>query len=336
MFDYNQEGAQYISFAFAGNPTGLGYLKEDAVDAIQIAKALVHEAAGKSPPQEPLAHLFCALERLDGLILISKRITDAIRSLPSRILPHPFSPPPCLAYINATDIFVDFSSLVYHGASTVDILSKFYTSESGVANNGHFRGSPAKIYNLQPPDIRADHLWQDLTRFENDIGIIFTGDGTYKGLRNALAHENSVHGLSCYTYCAQIISDRSAIIFDCEIEIPSSTGGSSKLFPISRTVNTIVSLVTWIVCRTAFCYLTRTRQGAILKHPSYSPGFGPDHFAPVWKSPLAVFSEHVSDDGTGMKFSTLHLGWNGYQTKNRILKPSVMEHRVPPYVLYEG
>lgn len=327
--DYNADGEHYFGVAFAKPNEASNFLPKNGLEAIMIAEMLCREALKISKnSDDPIHELVKAFVRLEGVLFIAKRLISSMKDLPQRAAACPplMGPPPYMAMIEATDIFVDFSSLIYHASSTADILSKYYVSESGQKHNGHFRNSKDKIYNLQPPDIRADYLWSDLTKFEKIIDIIFTGSGGFKGLRNTIAHENSVLGMSSYTYTFHQITVNKALIFDCEIEIKNSVDGSCKMFPISRTVETVISALSWLVCRTAFCYLTRTKSGAIIKHPSWSPGWGPEHFVPEWTSPLAIFSDYISD--TGQEMSTMKVSWSGYQTITKKLDVSVLERTV--------
>lgn len=323
--DYNAKGEQYMGIAFAKPNEASGLLPENGVRAILLAEKLCRDALKSAKSKEdPLHNLEKAFVRLEGVFFIAKRLIASMKDLPLRASAHPpFAPPPYMAMIEATDIFVDFSSLVYHASSTADILSKYYVYESGQKHTGHFRNSKEKIHNLQPVDIRANYLWHDLAKFEDIIDIIFTGSNGYKGLRNTIAHENSVLGMSSYTYAFHKLPDNRNLIFDCEIEIQNNATGASKFFPISRTIETIISALSWIVCRTAFCYLTRTKSGAILKHPEWSPGWGPEHFLPVWESRLAIFSDYIADDGEEM--STMKVSWSGCQIITRKLSKEVLE-----------
>lgn len=332
-FDYNRLGQEYSFHAKAGEPLGLGFLPDEAVRTIAFATALIHNASKDAEVQTtPLAPLHCAFERLEGLLLVGKRITDAIQSIPTQLV-EPSRQAPCLVLVPNKTIFIDFASLLYHAGSTLDILSRYYTAESGVGSkSSHFRGSKGRIYNLQPPDIRADYLWNDLERFEQQIGSIFTDQDGFKGLRNYIAHENSVLGLSKYVFSAHCFQSNRALIFDCEIEVTNKQSGQSRLFPISKTTETIISLVTWIVCRVAICYLTRTRQGTVLLNPSGVPGWGPDKFVPVWTNPLAVFSSYISSDTSHQVLSVIRVGWNGFNTHNKPLRPDVLSAttHIPP------
>ncbi len=252
-FDYNKQGQQYSYLATVGEPLGLGYLPEEAVRTLAFATELIRNASKDVDARNtPLAPLHCAFERLEGLLVVGKRITDAIQSIPAQLV-EPSKHAPCLVVVSNSTIFIDFATLLYHTGSTLDILSRYYTEESGVGvRDSKFRGSKDRIYNLQPPDIRADYLWNDLDRFEQKIGSIFTSQDGFKGLRNYIAHENSVLGLSKYVFSAQCFEVDRALIFDCEIEITNKQSGLSRLFPISRTTEKIISLVTWIACRVAF------------------------------------------------------------------------------------
>ena len=328
-FDYNKQGQEYNYHAMAGEPLGLGFLPEEGVRTLAFATELIHNASKDVDAKNtPLAPLHCAFERLEGLLLIGKRITDAIQSIPAQLV-EPSRQAPCLVVVPNTTIFIDCASLLDHAGSTLDILSRYYTEESGVGTkDSKFRGSKDRIYNLQPPDIRADYLWNDLDRFEQQIGSIFTSQDGFKGLRNYIAHENSVLGLSKYVFSAHCFQINRALVFDCEIEVTNKQSGQSRLFPISRTTETVISLVTWIACRVVLCYLTRTRQGAISFNPSSVHGWGPDKFVPVWTNPLTVFSSYISTDTSHQVFSVIRAGWNGFQTHNKPLRPDVLNEAI--------
>lgn len=329
-FDYNKLGNEYVSIAIARPPLGIGFFGAEAIKTISVAEALIREGATRaSAAGTSLERLQCAFERLEGTLLISKRVLEGIQRIPHQLL-DATAQAPCFVCIPDTAIFVDFSSLLYHAGSTLDILSQYYANESGVKHKGKFYGSRAAIYNTQPADIRADYLWNDLAQFEQEIDTIFklSDNHEFKGLRNYIAHENSVLGLSSYVFSAHCISPTQALIFDCEIEITSTSTGQRKLFPISTTTEKIVSYVTWIVCRTAICYLSRSKHGAILYNPASIPGWGPDKFFPIWENPLAIFSEHISDDRSHPRYSVAKVTWDGFVTQTEHLQPNVANHVV--------
>jgi len=327
-FDYNVAGQEYLYKAEARPNPGRGFLSTEAIKTIEFTQLLIQAATKDIDARKsPLAPLHCAFDRLEGLILLAKRVLFELQHLPSK-LAEVKNGAPCLVMIPSTEVFIDFSSLLYHAGSTLDILSRYYKGASGLDPTGYFRDSKKLIYNLQPPDIRADYLWADLDYFEREIDVIFSGKDGFKGLRNAIAHENSVLGMSMYTYSAHLIDKETVLIFDCEIEIERKEDGNKKLFPISKTVEKIISLVTWIVCRTAICYLTRTREGGILYAPSATPEWKANKFIPVWNNPLAIFSEWISDDPSHPKFSVLRATWNGFQTHNRPLNPEVISKAI--------
>lgn len=328
-FDYNELGTKYVSMAI-GRPTlGTGFLPEEAIETLSVVEALIRDAANRSHSNtNALEKLQCACERLEGTHLIAKRILNSIQHLPGR-LSDVAQEAPCLITIADAEIFVDFSSLLYHAGSTLDILTLFIGKESGIGHS-KFKGSRNAIYNLQPPDIRADYLWNDLSRFEDEFDDIFklSDNNEFKSLRNYIAHENSVLGLSSYPFTAHCCTKKEGIIFDCELEITSASTGNKKVFPISTTTEKVVAYVSWIVCRTAINYLSRTKHGSILHNPTSLPNWGPEKFIPKWDSPLAIFSSYISADKSLPRFSVTKVTWNGFSIQNEHLKLDVQSKRV--------
>lgn len=203
------------------------------------------------------------------------------------------------------------------------------TEESGIKSQ-NFYNSRNAIYDLQPPDIRADYLWSDLSRFEEEFDDIFklSTDNEFKGVRNTIAHENSVLGLASYPFTAHCITPKEGIIFDCELEITSASTGNKKVFPISTTTEKVVAYVSWIVCRTAINYLSRTRHGSILYNPTALPNWGPEKFIPKWNNPLAIFSSYITTNKSLPRFSVTKVTWNGFSIYSEHLKLDVQSKRI--------
>lgn len=328
-FDYNKIGAKYVSIAI-GHPTlGTDFLQEEAIKTLSVVEALILHAANRSNSSiKALERLQCAYERLEGAHLIAKRILSGIQRLPNRIS-QCAQEAPCLIALLDTEIFVDFSSLLYHAGSTLDILTSYIAEESGIKAK-KFNGLRNSVYNLQPPDIRADYLWNDLSRFEEEFDDIFklSNNNEFKGVRNIIAHENSILGLSSYPFIAHCITPKEGIIFDCELEIVSALTGKKRVFPISTTTENVVAYVSWIVCRTAINYLSRTKQGGILQNPASLPSWGPEKFIPKWENPLAIFSSYITTDKSLPRFSVTKVTWNGFRTHSEHLRLDVQSKRI--------
>ena len=331
MFDYNKSGNKYLGMSFAAPSIGLGIIDERAVKMIAIAEKLARDIhKGKSIENHHANYLFAAFERLRGLYISAQRLFKELEAVPLKACGPPLMPPPYMASYMSTEAFLDFSTLLYHGASTLDILSKFYTSESEVKHTGKFRGSRNAIYNTQPPDIRADRLHNDLGLFEAATENIFTGDDGFKGLRNFIAHENSVLGLSAWAYSTHVLDHNTYLCFDCELVIRNKNDGRELYFPISRTAEIISSWVPWLVAKTALHYSAIGKHGTILANPRALPNWGADKFIPKWKNQFAIFSDHISEDENDPVFSTVRVTWEGCQTRQKSLKPEVLDFVVKP------
>lgn len=328
-FDYNELETKYVCVAIDRPKLGTGFLPAEAIKTLSVVEALIRDAANRSQSRNnALEKLQCAYERLAGTHLIAKRVLHNIQRLPSR-LSDAAQDAPCLITLADEEIFVDFSSLLYHAGSTLDILILFVAEESDIKRR-KFNGSRNAIYNLQPPDIRADYLWNDLSQFEAEFDDIFkpSQNDEFKGLRNHIAHENSVLGLAKYLFTAHCITPKEGIIFDCELEITSASSGNKKIFPISTTTEKIVAYVSWIVCRTAINYLSRTRHGSILHNPTLLPNWGPEKFIPKWNNPLAIFSSYITTNKSLPRFSVTKVTWNGFSIYSEHLKLDVQSKRI--------
>jgi hypothetical protein len=324
-FNYNAAGQDYIQVGIRKPPLGKGLIHEKALEMIGISHDLaIKEAGGVNTKGKPIEKLLCAYNRLEGIYIITRRLIKSLENIPNMVFNIP-DDGPTMMHMPTSEIFLDFSSLIYHSASTLDILSQYYCQESGV-NHKKFRGSKDKIYNTQPPDIRADNLWSDLQQFETNISNVFTEYDGFKGLRNIITHNDSVLGMSSLNFTIHKLNANALLCFDCEFEIERTNDGLKKYLSLTEIMNLVCSYIPWIVCKTSIHYLTRTKHGGIMYNEHSIPNWTAEKFLPIWNNPYVKFSDFLSDDKNDEVYSTLRVTYNGTQTYNVPLKREVLNH----------
>ena len=240
IFDFNKLGNEYIDFIVNAHNPDFDVLSPKALKVYEFynnhANRLLEKSSGEDA--EKLTLLCAAFDRLIGFFLQLSRIgiginkllefqsyfAEAIKRIPdkSKLPNSSFFSPPAMFILPSSKIYIDFESLLFHSTSVLDVLAKYYVWESIGIKDQKFFGSRNKIYNTQPPDLRADELWNDLGITQQLIDTALSGNNSYKGLRNLLMHNSSIKNLTKSSFVIHWVNKNKALMFDHELVVGSS------------------------------------------------------------------------------------------------------------------
>lgn len=316
--DYNKAGEQYVQYVFGSDNPTFGALTVQAREHLAALTALVLERRSQATnaDRESWSRLEAALERLNAIHLYSRRIGDGVASLPLEISKgltrirqaqtdgHPVVvddfTPPMMLFSRMPEVLADFESLLFHATSVLDVLAKFYVAETTgqIPSTLYFSGSEKLIYATQPPDIRADYTWQDVTSAQAALSNVLTGQDGFPGIRNVLMHRSSIDAITKSGFVLHWLEPNKVLCVDHEIVSRKTNPPDERLFPLSATARLVSRTVCWLVARVAAHYLGRTRQGGLLSNYQRYFNAPESLFEPAWANIAVNLREFVDPQGT--------------------------------------
>lgn len=336
MTNYNEQGQEYVSYAYASGVIAYGTLMPQGESLVAaLHQEIIQKTRDKCIPAL-IADLQKLLSRLDTVFYYSSRVSHylgEIEALPAgagklgaNISNRDYCPPLQIMR-NHKELGMEFESLILHSVAALDTLSNLFADHCHGCEILNSKGKPIQIYfkdaqealtNSLASDGRAQHLLNVLKECEPTLHNIVLSIGK-KTLRNQLAHEAPIADLTESNFVIHWLPNGTVLRFDHEV----------YGMPLVASAKNLIQTVSYLVVKSVAILLATSSTPMLQEKIDAAQGVTSELCEPSWINPVISWRDYVSTDTNDPEFTVSKSEADGFTIQNVRLRPEVFKNAVP-------
>ena len=219
--------------------------------------------------------------------------------------------------LQGSDACADFEGFLLHGRASLDRLT-WFIGDCFKNRVKSFRRIKGVLSNFEHKDSKAKELLFLVSSADDWFDGTFGKLQSSQSLRDIVAHHHSLVEGTRTCFGVQLITQNSALLIDCEIELP----GLSDRFPILKTTHQSIRYVAFLILNSVAVFLDIERLSL-------------EEYQTTWTNHSVAVSDYVMAEPAGSP-----LGKNTLSTVRRMtpdgfeygidnVDPSIFTHQFP-------
>jgi len=296
--DFNKKGEQYEMLAIAGAPSHQNILCKEGSEFMQGLAKHFTDFRNNGGEHSEIAKWIASLDCLQSFLYQANRLKNHSEKLRSQM-----PPPGQMMAASGSEALTDFESLLYHGRAALDRLTFAIAKQTLRTNCEKFPKLP-KI--LRDHKAKGDYIEQTISVIENGIeqvrGILIDHEGGKTGLRSLLAHSKSTGEATNHVFTIQRDYNNKVMYFDLDMH------GKGVI----NTAHTLNQIIPYVIVN------------AVSLFSGYGKTLDYDGFQPNWEPRCACLTDYITEDESGIKFTTIRTDYHSVKFININVSESIL------------